>query len=549
MIKLSSTTNTIGLERAPKGIKCAKLSGSKKNPSIIRLYTLNLESDDVKPLYKNHPILGTGLDGTDVLVRPLNLPLTKEKDILAALTFQAEPLLPYPAEEAVLTYQMIEKNQEGGSSLILLAARKDAVHSHIESWQALNIEPETVGCTQSALCRFGRAYLSNLATYIVLHVQPHSMTCVLIKGGKLAASFALQEGLDLLFTAQTEDGLDSLPKNLEEWKSVQENKKSRLSDALSKLQRGIIKMGFAFSKELRGQNAENIAITGEAADLEGLSEILVQGLPIPIMACPSTAHYSSRELLSYAVPIGLAIESLPGSRPQINFRQGELAYPHPWHRLATPLLSYIGAIGLLTLAFYMFSQHYLLYNEDHVKQSYVDLLANIGKTPEEFETAYEAKTPSAREKFSNGIPTVKELSSEDLVERINFIQKDLQSTPDSFPLFANIPRVSDVLAWLSQHDAVVATDESGQKQGRLEIESFNYTLVKRPQLGKKQEKYQVKIELEFSSPTPKWAREFHDALIAPNNWVDPKAEVKWNTNRGRYKTSFFLKDKTIYPSQ
>jgi type IV pilus assembly protein PilM len=36
-------------------------------------------------------------------------------------------------------------------------------------------------------------------------------------------------------------------------------------------------------------------------------------------------------------------------------------------------------------------------------------------------------------------------------------------------------------------------------------------------------------------------------LIAPNELVDPKGEVKWNANKGKYRASFFLKDKTAYP--
>ena len=105
-----------------------------------------------------------------------------------------------------------------------------------------------------------------------------------------------------------------------------------------------------------------------------------------------------------------------------------------------------------------------------------------------------------------------------------------------------------MLAWLAQHPVIAYQDEAGQWLSRLKIENFSYVMVKRPVQSKKQEKYQVKIELELSSSTPKWAREFHDALIAPNDWVDPKSEVKWSSNRGKYKTSFYLKDKTLYPS-
>jgi type IV pilus assembly protein PilM len=133
---------------------------------------------------------------------------------------------------------------------------------------------------------------------------------------------------------------------------------------------------------------------------------------------------------------------------------------------------------------------------------------------------------------------------------VEYLDKDLQASPDLFPLWPNIPKVSDVLAWLStQHVLMSKKGKPDMKNLQsIQIESFNYSVVKRPDQSKKQEKYQVKVELEFTSPTPKLAREFHDSLIEPNALIDPKGEVKWNSSHGRYRTSFYLKDKTVYPS-
>jgi len=36
-------------------------------------------------------------------------------------------------------------------------------------------------------------------------------------------------------------------------------------------------------------------------------------------------------------------------------------------------------------------------------------------------------------------------------------------------------------------------------------------------------------------------------LITSNDFVDPKGEIKWTATKGKYRTSFYLKDKTIYP--
>jgi type IV pilus assembly protein PilM len=72
-------------------------------------------------------------------------------------------------------------------------------------------------------------------------------------------------------------------------------------------------------------------------------------------------------------------------------------------------------------------------------------------------------------------------------------------------------------------------------------------MAKRPEQTKKLEKYQVRVELEFSSRNPTDAREFHDALLVPNSFIDAKQGVKWSAAGGKYKAVFFLNDRTPYP--
>lgn len=545
MVKFISTVTSIGLERTPTGIKSALAVGR-----VISLSTFQPEGDHVKRLYIHHPVITTGLEGKETLIRPLHLPLVKEKDIGEAVTFQAEPLLPYAADQAYLAYQVLSKTTDS-TALTLLAVRKEAVQTHLDLWHALQIEPEKIACVPSALCEFGSAYFSSEKTFLILHVHHQEMICVLIKEGKLWASFAHSEGFNLLLEAQAKDGLASLPQSESEWQLVEQQKETlpTLADALKRLQKEATKMGYALAKECKPGSIEGILITGEAAEWEGLSQLLMRNLNIPLLICPPVGQHSSRDLHTYAVPIGLSLGSLPGRGQSIDFRQQEAAYPHPWRRLKIPVALYFVAVLLLSVSFYFFGQQYLRFQETQMKQNYIDLLASINKSQEDFEKVFVAKNPKAHAPFNGEIPKVEQLGKEDFSQRLTFLEKELQATPDSFPLFANTPRVSDVLAWLSQHPAVVSIDENGNRVAKLQIENFNFAMLKRPQQGKKQEKYQVKIELELTSPTPKWAREFHDALIAPNDWVDPKGEIKWNSNRGnKYKTSFFLKDKTVYPS-
>lgn len=556
MIKLLSPLKSIGLEQIPQGLKIAELRQSRGSLIIEDLVTLPLGPTlNVKRLDKHQPFLTTGIEGYEVLLRQMYLPLQKEKDIQEALVFQAEPLLPYPVDQALLAKQNLNQSSEG-THLILMSLKKENLQSHLEQWQQLHIEPEKVACVQIALRQFAKQYITAEKAVILVYLQEQSLTCVLVNQGHLLASFSQQEGLNLLSTALEKDlkqtDQEIIEKTLKElnFSALNETHYPQLSQALKRLQRNVAKMCFALTKELKTAAVEGIFITGEGVRLSGFSSFLLQNLSsnLPLNEEPRavSASFSFEDLLCYAVPIGLAINSFPSQKESVDFRQQEFSYPKPLKRLLKPLVGYFACMLGLSVAFYFFGQKVLENEENQIKQNYIDLLAGLGKSYDEFETTYQAKNPAAKERYQGEIVSVVHLSDAELQDRLDFLQSDIQSTPDSFPLFANTPRVSDVLAWLSQHPAVLAVDESGAQEARLLLENFSYNLIKRPEQGKKQERYQVKVDLEFSTSVPKLAREFHDALIAPNDFVDPKAEIKWNADHGKYKTSFFLKDKTSY---
>jgi type IV pilus assembly protein PilM len=552
MFKLIPPINSIGLELTSDSLKIATIKQVRGSPVIEDLQTIPLsQAVNVKQLYKQQPFLTTGVSGSEILLRVLQLPLTKEKDINESLVFQAEPLLPYPVDQALLTKQTLNKSAEG-TELTLLSLKKEALKSHLDHLQQFQIDPEKVACLQAALCQFGKTYISPEKAIIIVHLQEEAMTCILIHAGKLLASFSRQEGLNLLYKAAEKDFpqehvKDALKKL--NFTSLIPDNHQHLKEALKRLQQNIAKMTHALIKESKGQPIDLIALSGEGIRLPNLNYSLLNNLPCTIWKEeeePLQNHVSFEDKLCYAEAIGLAINSLPSQKEPIDFRLGEFSYAHPWKRIVKPLAAYFVCMLLLSLVFYFFSQDLLRLEQNEIKRNYVDLLAGMGKSYDQFETAFSAKNPAAAEMTQGDIIPIVHLNLDDLQERMNFLQKDIQSTPDTFPLFANVPRVSDVLAWLSQHPAVLSADEGGTPEQRLKLENLSYMMIKRPDLSKKQEKYQVKIELEFSTPIPKWAREFHDALITPNDFVDPKGEIKWNANRGKYKTSFYLKDKTSY---
>jgi type IV pilus assembly protein PilM len=66
-------------------------------------------------------------------------------------------------------------------------------------------------------------------------------------------------------------------------------------------------------------------------------------------------------------------------------------------------------------------------------------------------------------------------------------------------------------------------------------------LVQYPKAGEKQQPYSVKVDLEFTAPSPAVAHRFQEALEKAPTLVDKKQKVAWTAQQNSYKLSFVLR--------
>lgn len=521
-----NSMHTLGLDINTHSMRGVQLILRKGKPFLESYWEIPIETipseNGIKKETLEKYLVVTCLGSTEILVRPLEVKLKKESDIDAVLNFQAEPLLPYPVDNALVDRISIGKEGDG-TQLTILAARKDHIQQNLEYWNSLKIEPEIISCTPIALAAFSQFFAPTANLQLVIHLGAQTITCALVKEGKLLAAQTCSQGIH-------QDHLQS--------------------DSLESLKQDITRTCYALAKQVKGQEIPTVLFCGEGGPIEELSSLISQTLNKQIVEPQIHPDFDLTvpQLQKFAIPLGAALTALPNGSDQINFRQLEFAYPNPWKRYKIPLGIYAGLCVALAISILFMGHSYIKYREDSVRKSYAELLEFMHKPYNDFEREFLQKNPS-KPLSGEAVFKIKELAQQDLNDRLRHLEKELQSTPDIYPLLPNIPNVSDVFAWLSTHPKVVFKDpKTGEKKPLLQVETFSYSIVKRPEMTKKQEKYQAKVEIEFSSPTPKLAREFHDALIAPNTFIDPKGEVKWNTNRGLYKATFYLKDKTLYPS-
>src|SRR5262245_52867229 len=100
----------IGVDALASSFKTAKVSKTKKGWKILELKERPMDEKQVLSENKED-ILVSCLSSKDVLIRNLEIPLKKEKDIFAALEFQLEPELSFPLESAIVEGQINEKKE------------------------------------------------------------------------------------------------------------------------------------------------------------------------------------------------------------------------------------------------------------------------------------------------------------------------------------------------------------------------------------------------------------------------------------------------------
>lgn len=558
-------TSALGLHREGDQVKAVLLSGSRSLLSVRCLQLFRCKwiehEGGFNPLSSSQQgkellavaskeLIVTGIDPQQLLVRRLELQLKKEKDIEEVLQFQAEPLLPFPLDEGYLARTKVAETAEG-VRLTLQAVRRDDLELHISHWHGCAIEPELVASVAHALATFlGLDRQARDEVELAFHFSVDQGCLALVHKGKLLAAQPLKMGWQMLLEAHRRDrrkvdleGSLASEELLEiDFTALEAGGNPHLQEAFLQLQRELLRLSLGLYKQESISHRGRFFLTGELAQQVSFGKALAAGLGhlLTWIDPPESLALSKEEAHSYAIPVGLALTALPVESAQIDFRQGEMAYPHPWRRLRFAIASTLFLCLVAAASLWAFGSSYLDWKEESLRKDYLQLLETLQKDYGEVE------------KGMGGVSTLhspSELTASQIADRLRSIEQEMAKAPVSIALFPNVPRVSDLLVWLATHPLLVAeaAPEAGETRSRLRIDGLNYKMVKRPDQNKPREKYQVQVEMEISSDSAKQARLFYDSLVAPNDMIDTRSEVKWTATGGKYRFSFFLKDKTVYP--
>ncbi|MBS0615235.1 MAG: hypothetical protein JSR58_01625 [Verrucomicrobia bacterium] len=138
----------------------------------------------VKPF--DSPIT-TGLSFDQVLRREVSFKLKRRSQVLAAIPFQAESLIPYPLTEAILYPEFLPTKT--GTDVVLLATKNKFLESHIVQFGEIGIDPVQVASLPTALVAWAR-FTHPEKTDVALF---YDRSCVVCLKGKIVFSQSFEE--------------------------------------------------------------------------------------------------------------------------------------------------------------------------------------------------------------------------------------------------------------------------------------------------------------------------------------------------------------------
>jgi hypothetical protein len=444
----------------------------------------------------------------------LDLKIGNTRHAQEALQFQSEGATHLNPLDTLAVPHAVRKSKSKVQAMLFSASR-EALKARLEECAKLEADPDCIGSNGLALVHFLRWKAPALSDAFIVDLGSNEWTASLMCNGELVNSHALGIGTETLLAALWEDRKKILlPKEVEgvakqiDLAQIKPNLNPHLSAKLSEIRQELGKTIFSFHR-IAGELP--IVFTGHVDAFGHLKPYLVESFKEAV-----SKEYDESldpEELKYAIPIGLALEQAKGEPLQL---LSEEFFPKKnWKRAGAYGLSLICLSVCLNCALLSIGFGWLKGLKDRI----------IGSV----EQAIEIWDPQLK----NTLQFNEELALDQWIGKVNAHGKE-------YPYILDVPRAAEVLAWFGQHPLLQEFKAEGDP---LELVDLHYQLVEFPTIGSAQRKYQAKAEIQFRAKSPMHARQFHEALLKGDDWVDSSKEIAWEALNDSYRASFFFKRK------
>ena len=268
----------------------------------------------------------TSLPEKDVISRLVKLPPLKESEIKEALNFEAETFVPYPLDDVLIDYEIVDKDEAGRLLVFAIAAKKSLISAYIKLFKKVGLELQAIESPAVAMNRVITNSVSSTGSVLLMDMGETVSDILIVRAGSIYLTRPVSVGGEALTRAISINlGL--------EMKSAEEYKKAygmRASELEGKIKNAILPVFTSMAEEIRkavvayreewGKNVDLLVLSGGGANMPGLAEELTRilGLEVqviqPFLKVDSSLINAPIDLVMegcrYTLATGLALRSL-----------------------------------------------------------------------------------------------------------------------------------------------------------------------------------------------------------------------------------------------
>ncbi len=227
----------------------------------------------------------TAVSGAGAVVRSVVLPKMSPQELRGALNFEAEKYIPFKPEETFLDFSIVGDRPGGRMEILLAAAKRDLVNTHLELLKAAQVNPKAVDLEMLALnnCWEVSHPSGGTETVALVHVGARATILVLLEG--LQFRFGREIGIGgEIFTRAIAEGLKLDVSEAERIKCHPENRLPEVQAALAPRWEEWLsqcRISFDFYEDHFGRGVQRLMLSGGSASLKGFRDWIQSASAIP----------------------------------------------------------------------------------------------------------------------------------------------------------------------------------------------------------------------------------------------------------------------------
>lgn len=296
----------VGLEIGKNAIHATRLYASRSKITIEECIEYSLDANlgtthlervqyalrEITPKLKPYHKVCLALPSTQLIFKKIKLPFIDRAKIQMVVGYEVEPLLPFGASEAVIDFIVTSINEsEKSSEVLVVAARQKYIEEYMHFFEGTSIQPDVLGVDLLALYALYKrmsTYTSIQGAVALVDIKMNETLITYVHEGQLRSIRVLTKGIaDIqqtiansmqLSLAQANEQLMRFGFDSPEQQQFAQTARQAMNPLISDINFTLTSF---IAQEQTKQTLEQIIISGDSANIAGLTAILEQSLHAP----------------------------------------------------------------------------------------------------------------------------------------------------------------------------------------------------------------------------------------------------------------------------